>query len=239
MGIPKYQVIKNDLKQEILKGKFEYGNRFYSESELEKKYSVSSITVIHAIKDLVKEGYLVRYQGKGTFVSRSRKERPVHFTDLEVFSGSFDHDNVEVLEIRKDNKTHILQELKLTKRDYYYRFTRLRKIAEIPFLIHYSYIPAEFVNEKITDKSEFKSLYKRFVDDFGIHLFDEPFEEVDEIVTSPNHEISEYLNINNSEPVVLQTKKTFLANQNFKVAEYVIAYKKWDFFKIKYSSLKF
>ncbi|WP_317301646.1 GntR family transcriptional regulator [Ligilactobacillus animalis] len=62
------------------------GDKFYSEAELTKRFHVSSITVIRALKELVAEGFLVRYQGKGTFISRSRKLKTVKFSDLEVFT---------------------------------------------------------------------------------------------------------------------------------------------------------
>ncbi|HAP8818420.1 TPA: GntR family transcriptional regulator, partial [Enterococcus faecium] len=67
---PKYLEIKQNLKQQIVTGQFHNGDRFYSESEIIKKYNVSSITAIRALKELVAEGYIVRYQGIGTFVSR-------------------------------------------------------------------------------------------------------------------------------------------------------------------------
>ncbi|HAP9044612.1 TPA: GntR family transcriptional regulator, partial [Enterococcus faecium] len=68
---PKYLEIKQNLKQQIVTGQFHNGDRFYSESEIIKKYNVSSITAIRALKELVAEGYIVRYQGIGTFVSRA------------------------------------------------------------------------------------------------------------------------------------------------------------------------
>lgn len=72
--IPKYQQIKSDLQLQIQSGKFQNGDRFYSEADLMKLYNVSSITVIRAVRELTNEGYLVRKQGIGTFVYRSRKE---------------------------------------------------------------------------------------------------------------------------------------------------------------------
>lgn len=84
MKIPKHQLVKNNLKNEISSGKFESGDKFYSEAELTKRFHVSSITVIRALKELVAEGFLVRYQGKGTFISR--KLKTVKFSDLEVFT---------------------------------------------------------------------------------------------------------------------------------------------------------
>ena len=69
MGTPKYIQIENTLRSEIESGRFESGDLFYSNAELIERFGVSSITVIHAVNDLVNEGLLVRYQGKGTFVS--------------------------------------------------------------------------------------------------------------------------------------------------------------------------
>ncbi len=69
MAIPKYQHIKDELKQQIISGKFENGDKFYTEAELIKIYDVSSITVVRALNDLAADGYIVRQQGKGTFVA--------------------------------------------------------------------------------------------------------------------------------------------------------------------------
>ena len=46
MAIPKYQHIKDELKQQIISGKFENGDKFYTEAELIKIYDVSSITAV-------------------------------------------------------------------------------------------------------------------------------------------------------------------------------------------------
>ncbi len=48
-------------------------------------YDVSSITVVRALNDLAKDGYIVRQQGKGTFVARARKHKLVEFSDVEIF----------------------------------------------------------------------------------------------------------------------------------------------------------
>lgn len=46
-----------------------------TENELCTKYNVSRITVRKAILDLVEEGYLIRQQGKGTFVKSPKLKR--------------------------------------------------------------------------------------------------------------------------------------------------------------------
>ena len=100
MAIPKYQYIKDDLKQQIISGKFENGDKFYTEAELIKIYDVSSITVVRALNDLAADGYIVRQQGKGTFVSRARKHKLVEFSDVETLSkkqlSKFSRSNVEI-----------------------------------------------------------------------------------------------------------------------------------------------
>ena len=73
MSIPKYQQIKQNLLYEINNGKFQPGDKFYSEAELKRKYNVSGITAIKALQCLTNEGYLVRYQGKGTYVSKAKR----------------------------------------------------------------------------------------------------------------------------------------------------------------------
>lgn len=108
MDIPKYLQIENELKKEIISGKFKYGDKFYSEAQLKDKFNVSSITVIRSVKDLVKAGYLVRHQGKGTFISRSRKDKLVRLSDNEVFSDNQQEDRVEVLKLQEIiNQTYL------------------------------------------------------------------------------------------------------------------------------------
>src|SRR5699024_7403446 len=157
LAIPKYQQIKNDLLKKIQSGEFESGDRFYSESELVKMYNVSSITVIRAIQDLANEGYLVRYQGKGTFVSRSRKQKLVKFSDIEVFAGKAE--TVEVLSIDKGEESAIQKELNLKNIDNYYKIVRVRKVDNEPFLVHFSYIPSQFIKDDITNLSYYDSIY--------------------------------------------------------------------------------
>jgi GntR family transcriptional regulator len=56
---------------EITSGKWQLGQQIPTEEELCKKYNVSKITVRQAINNLVSDGYLIKIQGKGTFVAKS------------------------------------------------------------------------------------------------------------------------------------------------------------------------
>ena len=54
--------------EEIKSGNWQLNQRIPSEEELCKKYGVSKITVRQALNNLVSDGYLMKLQGKGTFV---------------------------------------------------------------------------------------------------------------------------------------------------------------------------
>ena len=64
-----YETIVSDLKQKIKGGELEKGAKVPTEAELVEQYQVSRTTVIKALNDLKKSGYVVRYPKKGTFVA--------------------------------------------------------------------------------------------------------------------------------------------------------------------------
>lgn len=72
-SMPLYHHLKNTLMQQIQNGKWSPGEMIPSEPELARQYNVSRTTVRQAIGDLVSSGYLVRQQGKGTFVAKRNK----------------------------------------------------------------------------------------------------------------------------------------------------------------------
>ena len=57
------------LKGKIDKGEWSTGAQIPTEDELCRSYEVSKATVRIAVSELVREGYLKRWQGKGTFVA--------------------------------------------------------------------------------------------------------------------------------------------------------------------------
>ena len=57
------------LLEEIHSGRWQPGRRIPTEEELCREYNVSKVTVRQAILNLASEGYLLKVQGKGTFVT--------------------------------------------------------------------------------------------------------------------------------------------------------------------------
>lgn len=72
---PLYQQVKEDIKTAIEQGKYKTKEKIPSEPELSAEYSVSRITLRRAVEELCNEGYLIKRQGQGTFVSTPRIHR--------------------------------------------------------------------------------------------------------------------------------------------------------------------
>ena len=68
---PAYQVLSNQLRQDIVAGLYDNGARLPTESELSDRYEVSRQTVRRAFVDLVAAGIVYRVPGRGTFVNES------------------------------------------------------------------------------------------------------------------------------------------------------------------------
>jgi GntR family transcriptional regulator len=80
-----YQKVASTLREEILEGKWEPGGLMPTEAKLGARFSVSRLTVRHAVAILEEEGLVVRRRGSGTYVS----PHPSRRIPLEVdYTGS-------------------------------------------------------------------------------------------------------------------------------------------------------
>ncbi len=76
-AIPKYFQLVNILRHKIEDGEWQPYEAIPSERELEKIYHISRITIREAIAILIRQGYLYREQGKGTFVAPQKLQKPL------------------------------------------------------------------------------------------------------------------------------------------------------------------
>lgn len=72
---PKYMLIKNEFVQKIESGYYRPGDLIPSDNELMRTLNVSKSTITQALKCLEAEGYIIRQQGKGTFVADRSKDK--------------------------------------------------------------------------------------------------------------------------------------------------------------------
>ena len=69
INLPKYKLICEGLKESILSGEYRQGSRLPSETDLVRRFGVSRMTVVKAIKELQMSGLVVRKVGSGTYAA--------------------------------------------------------------------------------------------------------------------------------------------------------------------------
>lgn len=94
-----YRQLAHRLREAIAGGTYQDGSRLPTEPQLIRRYGVSRITARQAVDALVREGLVVRQQGKGTFVSG-----PIVHHDLLALRGIYD----ELVAHGLDPKTRLL-----------------------------------------------------------------------------------------------------------------------------------
>jgi DNA-binding GntR family transcriptional regulator len=62
-------VVRDGLRRTVITGGYEPGSKLPNEDALADRFAVSRATIREAVRGLVEEGYLVRRQGSGTFVT--------------------------------------------------------------------------------------------------------------------------------------------------------------------------
>lgn len=233
MKRPKYQLIKEELQSQILSDHYHVGDKFFTEAELLERFQVSSITIIRALKELEKEGFINRKQGLGSFIARTRREKLVQFAYLDSLEKQIE--TIRVLSLTKGNDPYYLKLLELHKTEYYYILTRERTINGKPYLYQLSYIPHDYLLSEEADLDAYQSLYKRFFLDFNIRMANQTFHQETCLTNQMPPAVKAFFKLTDANPCVLQTKLTrFKDNQ--RILEYAKVYKHWEFFKYQLSS---
>lgn len=75
-----YQQIYEDIRSSIEMGTYKPGDKIPSEQELCGEFGASRITVRRAVEELCNNGFLIKRQGIGTFVSKTRFSRQLRRT---------------------------------------------------------------------------------------------------------------------------------------------------------------
>lgn len=126
----------------------EPGEAIPPEIELAKTYEVSRGTVSKAIEELVREGLLIRKQGKGTFVCEPKIKQKgtslLSFTE-EIKNHGYST-KAEILSFAKmPADRQVRQKLNLAQKDEVYKIKRIRFIEEEPMALVTSYLPEKLV----------------------------------------------------------------------------------------------
>lgn len=70
-SVPLYSRVESLIRDKILSGRLEPGEKLPSEDELTRQFRVSRITIRNALSHLQNQGLIVRNHGRGTFVAEN------------------------------------------------------------------------------------------------------------------------------------------------------------------------
>jgi len=144
-SIPLYYQLESLIRRCISAGLIKPGELLPSEMEMCQTFSISRSTVRQAIGGLEEEGLVTRHQGKGTFVAEPklhrRGENIYSFTTEAAAMGRKASSTLLSLEIIQPSpEVRRMLELQADTIEVY-RFTRIRRVDNIPLMLETSYYP--------------------------------------------------------------------------------------------------
>jgi len=168
-----YAYIKEELLDRIKSNKYKIGEQIPPELELCRDFNVSRTTVRAALNQLTLEGYLIRKQGKGTYVAEKKVKQTLsntlhRYSDQIAVQGKVAE--IELISIDVIPANDILENsLGVTGNDPIQRIERVRKANGEPTQYEIAYIPWK-VAPGITKEHAETSLYGALKNPFGVQI---------------------------------------------------------------------
>ena len=95
-SIPLYVRVESLVRNRILNGQLQPGDKLPTEEDLVKQFGVSQITIRNALSNLEREGLIVRSRAKGTFVAETVPVRKKFVITNRVYNILVDADRYEI-----------------------------------------------------------------------------------------------------------------------------------------------
>lgn len=223
---PIYLQIRKSIYDKIISGEYKAGEKMPSEDKLAEIYGVSRITINKALTELINQEYLLREHGRGTFVSKMRKEgtakRKLGFSEALTEKG-FKVETI-VYEKKKEVPTKELASIfsiPVTKELVY--LNRLRYINKVPIVLQKSYILVDDCEKLLNMDFENKSLYAILKDAFQVPVLSAK-DTIEAIAAE--EDIAAKLQVAPGFPVL--RSKRVARTSNDKIVEYAISFYRGD-----------
>jgi GntR family transcriptional regulator len=172
--LPLYARIQQNLFELIIDGRLVEGQALPSENELAELYDVSRLTVRRALDELVRQNWLVRKQGVGTFVSTPRRVSitPGKFSFTEEMRAIGRKPSSRLLSnhiIAADDRVAV--HLGLEEGAPLVQIRRVRLADNIPILLETTYLSQNrFPTLEGEDSLAHSSLYKFLYDHYQVSI---------------------------------------------------------------------
>lgn len=216
-NIPQYRKLYEILRKHILKGVYTEGDLLPSENELCAAYDMTRPTVRHALDSLVKDGLILKKQGKGSIV----KKPPQNIGILSI-TGTASAIGVRYLKtdilqkpmikIWPDNFSFALSELEQESGCIY--MERLRYVEDEPVFYDVNHLPNIFL-PRITQRSfENKSLFEILRKHYQIEIIGG---EQQLKAVKPTVHLRQLLRLKPGQPVLHIERKLSTNKDNFNI----------------------
>jgi len=170
--IPLYYQLKGIFRSWIVSGKFDSDKRFPSENELQEQYNVSRMTIRRALSELVNEGFLVREQGRGSFVVQQRVQDQLRqltsFTEDMQLRGLVTASKVLSFQVVVDGE--VAQKMDISEHEELVRLERVRLVEEEPIALQTAFVRHHFCPGLAESGLVEGSLYKTLEGSYGLRL---------------------------------------------------------------------
>ncbi len=200
--------LRSELLKKIQSGEWATGERIPSERELCDTYGVSRITVREVVSSLSQSGYLVRMQGKGTFVASEKVEYVMtsNFSLRQELKEKGATDKFTLLGYSKTKASLFYsQQFNIAEDENVITVTRIREINGKPYAWEKAVVPARYLAGSTEADIERDGLYPTI--ERCCDLFPEEAEENIEAVNCPEA-IATQMGLKKNVAVTLVTRST-------------------------------
>jgi DNA-binding GntR family transcriptional regulator len=202
-----YRQLLEIIKGKIESGEWSVGSQIPTEEELCKTYDVSKATVRSAILELVRQGYLIRQQGKGTFINKSTVSEGITMqTSLKelMFEDEFSFKTKVIAHSVMMPIDDLDVRLDISPDKHVIYIKRLYLIEDEAILVQETYIPYHVCPLLLEDNIEDNSLFDIVEKKYGI-----------KITKAKNYIDITFLNLNESVLLGLNEGATALLLQQY------------------------
>lgn len=184
---PLYAQLAEYLRHQIQSGALNPGDRIIGENDMVELLNFSRSTVRAAINQLVEEGHIIRYRGKGSFVAEPELKRNINylynFTENIKSLGVVPSSQVMRCEVIEADG-HLAEKMKLaTVGQKVFLLERLRMADGQPIIWETTYIPYYLCDGIETVDFTHASLYQQLESRYGL-LIDRADETIEAVILS-------------------------------------------------------
>jgi GntR family transcriptional regulator len=230
--LPLYYQLKESILNAIKAKKFEVGERLPSERELAEYHNISRMTVKKAVDILVDNGYLIRKQGSGTFVTDYQQSYSI--SPLLSFSKEMEKKGInyttKILSYTKIKDKKAAKKMNLSPEAELLKLERLRLIEDKPFLLENTYLAFDNFKDLKKEDLENNSLFKIIKNKYNIQLSNAEA-EVEAVIFDAG--IADKMKV--KEGMLGLYFEQFSKNENADIIEYTSAYYRNDNYKFKFT----